>query len=106
MLKNLVVQKIIPHAPNKLRTFMYKSLGLKNADNIRGQVFVQNLDALELGPNVFINRCCNLYNGFDSNNKDSFITIENNVTIGYGTSILTSTHEIGGGRFTERIFVI
>ena len=95
MLVNLVVNNIVPKFPNALRVAFYKRLGLSNSEQIRRNVYIQNIKALSLGKNAFINSFCKLYNGFDSTGQNGRITIGSNVTIGYGVSIITTTHKIG-----------
>lgn len=94
---NYIANNIAPKSPRAIRVGLYKRLGLENSEEIRKGVFVQNIRALSLGDNTFINSFCKFYNGFDSNGQNGRIEIGSNVTIGYGVSIFTTTHQIRGG---------
>ena len=95
VLINHIANNIAPKSPRAIRVALYKRLGLINSEEIRKNVFIQNIKALSLGKNTFINSFCKFYNGFDSTGKNGKITIGSNVTVGYGVSIFTTTHIIG-----------
>ena len=99
IIRSYFVHKIAPNMPSKICSLILKKAGLKNSEFIRNKTYIENIDALIVGNNTFINKYCRLHNGFDSKNKESYIIIGNNVTIGYGTTIITSTHEIGSTKY-------
>lgn len=96
---SLIVHIIAPHMPSKICSKIYGLAGLANSEYVRNKTYIQNIKALHIGKNTFINRFCKMINGFDTENEDSHITIGNNVTIGYGTTIITSTHKIGNSNY-------
>ena len=96
VLKSFIVHSVAPAMPSRICSSLYRWVGLNNCDNVRNNTYIQNIDAIFIGKNSFINKFCKVYNGFDGSNPHSHVQIGNNVTIGYGTTIITSTHSIGG----------
>lgn len=55
---NYIVHNIAPFLPNGLCNRIYRIYGLKNGENVRNMTYIQSLEGLHLGRNVFINRFC------------------------------------------------
>lgn len=81
-------------SPRRLRVFLYKSVGIRNSEMIRRNVYISNPDALIIGKNTFINRGCKFYNGLDKNGN-GVVRIGRNVSIGFDSTFITVTHKIG-----------
>ena len=82
---------IAAKAPVRLRTSIYKKMGLNNPDEIRKNAYIQNIKALKIGENSFINRGTHIYNGYDGTGNNGKVLIGSNVTIGYDVSIFSTT---------------
>lgn len=92
---NTLANGVAAKSPLKIRTYIYQKLGLQNCEEIRKNVYIQNIKALRIGKNSFINSGTKIYNGFDSRGRNGLVTVGSNVTIGYGVSIFSTTHKIG-----------
>ena len=77
----IIVQGIAPKLPSRICSFIYNKAGLENSEGVRNSTYIQNLRALKIGENCFINKFCKVLNGFDENNIESYVVIGESVTI-------------------------
>ena len=81
-------------APQSIRKRIFKAVGLKIGEKtiIGSGFFVDRPECVTLGTNCFINRFVHLHVGA---NKDTTISLGNNVFVGPDTKFVCVSHEIG-----------